>query len=100
MFSFDLSNAFGTPSAGFDGDRLFGFTYAGSNGDATLFATYDVTQSDLSSPVTILVNDGIGGLSTRTLDLPVSLTAVPEPSLFAALAGLLVLASTVIRRRF
>ena len=95
-----MSNAFGTPSAGFDGDRLFGFTYAGSNGDATLFATYDVTQSDLSSPVTILVNDGIGGLSTRTLDLPVSLTAVPEPSLFAALAGLLVLASTVIRRRF
>lgn len=73
------------------------FDYFGENfAGEFLDFFYDAFASDPSTAFAISFDDGFGNISNATVNLA---TAVPEPSAFAAIAGLLALATVATRRR-
>lgn len=71
---------------------FIGTNFAGENLDFF----YDAFASDPSTAFAVSFDDGSGNISNATLSLP---TAVPEPSAFAALAGVVALGFAAVRRR-
>lgn len=73
------------------------FDYFGENfAGEFLDFFYDAFASDPSTAFAVSFDDGAGNVSNATLDLA---TAVPEPSAFAAIAGVMALSLAAMRRR-
>lgn len=85
------------PLATFEDQSFTGLDYFATNFDTQqLNVIYDAYAADAASGILVTFTDASGNISTGTLDLP---TAVPEPSAFAALAGVLALGCAAARRR-
>ena len=99
--SFDLFDDL-SPLADFDTiapatePSVVGMDYFGTNflgEQLNLF--YDAFASDAASGISVVFDDGVGGISNGTLDLA---TAVPEPNAFGLLLGLGALVGVLTRR--